>query len=171
MGNTTGFLNSEFKVSFSTADDRSIQMGSYILLFIPGDVRVPDLDRVSSSCTILSGFSDEITCSFLIADDSGYLLKIMGGFDSKTSNGKNLSFYLQDIMNPLTTKETGSFRLQIYDATGGMQYNYEEEYSLAVEPSLFSFAFAESQSTVVGVSSIYQLSLTLSVDTPAGAYL
>lgn len=46
-----------------------------------------NLDRVASSCTVISGFSDEITCSFLQADEKGYLVKVAGGFDSKTSTG------------------------------------------------------------------------------------
>ena len=83
-----------------------------------------NLDRVASSCTVISGFSDEITCSFLQADENGYLVKVAGGFDSKTSTGGQLSFFMQEILNPFTTKETGNFNIEIFDSVGGLQYNY-----------------------------------------------
>jgi hypothetical protein len=69
-------------------------MGSFAVLSIPVDFRMLDLDRVASSCTVLTGFSDEITCSFIQADQNGYQIKISGGFDSKDSDGDNLSFLL-----------------------------------------------------------------------------
>lgn len=36
-----------------------------------------------------------------------------------------------------------------------MQYTYQDVYRIQAQPALFSYAFAESQSPVVGVSSIY----------------
>ena len=43
--------------------------------------------------------------------------------------------------------------------------------TISVNPSDFAFSFVSSQSDVNGVSSIYNFSLTLSVDTPQGATL
>lgn len=45
--------------------------------------------------------------------------------------------------------------MQIFDTDGGMQYIYQDVYKVQVEPSLFSYAFVESQSPVVGESSVY----------------
>lgn len=130
------------------------------------------MDRVASSCTVVSGFSDEITCTFEQTDPLlGYLIKIDGGFDSKTSMGGKFSFYMQEILNPFTTLETGNFKMDIYDEKEGLQYTYQGNYTQKASPSKFSYAFAESSSTVVGASSIYQITLTLSVDTPAGAQI
>lgn len=86
-------------------------MGSYVQLFIPPDFKILDLDRAASSCTVVSGFSDEITCTFLQADENGYVIKVSGGFDSKTSTGGKLSFFMQEILNPFTTMETGKFMI------------------------------------------------------------
>ena len=130
-------------------------MGSYVQLFIPPDFHISNLDRVASSCTVISGFSDEITCTFIKADATGYLIKVAGGFDSKTSAGGKLSFFMQDILNPFTTKKTSAFNIEIYDSVGGLQYNYQKSYTTTVKPSAFSYAYAESQNNVVGVSSTY----------------
>jgi len=93
-------------VSAETVEGRPIQMGSYLQLFIPGDFKILDLDRTASSCTVISGFSDEITCSFVQANENGYVIQVKGGFDSKTSTGGKLSFFMQGILNPFTTMET-----------------------------------------------------------------
>lgn len=96
-----------------------------VKLFIPADFKIIDLDRVASSCTVISGFTDEITCKFEKADPNfGYLINVSGGFDSKTSMGGTFSFYMQEIQNPFTTQETGKFGLEIFDANGGLQYNF-----------------------------------------------
>ena len=171
-GNCTGYSNTKFLISAETVAGRPIQMGSFIRLFIPADFKIPDLDRAASSCTVVSGFSDEITCTFeQTSPNTGYLIKIYGGFDSKTSMGGKFSFYMQEILNPFTTLETGNFKMDIYDEKEGLQYNYQGNYTQKVSPSQFSYAFAESSSAVVGASSVYQLTLTLSVDTPAGAQI
>lgn len=105
-GKTTGFINTNFTVSAETVEGRPIQMGSYLQLFIPVDFKILDLDRTASSCTVISGFSDEITCSFVEANNNGYVIKVKGGFDSKTSTGGKLSFFMQGILNPFTTLQT-----------------------------------------------------------------
>ena len=64
-GNSTGFINTNFTVYAETVEGRPIQMGSYVQLFIPTDFKILDLDRAASSCTVVSGFSDEITCTFV----------------------------------------------------------------------------------------------------------
>lgn len=86
-------------------------MGSYVQLYIPPDLKIVDLDRAASSCTVLSGFSDEITCTFIQADQNGYVVKVAGGFDSKTSTGGKLSFFMKEILNPFTTKQTSGFMI------------------------------------------------------------
>lgn len=164
-GSSTGFLNSMFIVEAETLGERPIQMGSYVEVFIPSEFKIVDADRVASSCTTRSGFSDEIACSFVQADKSGAVIRVTGGFDSKVSKTGKFSFYLQDIQNPLTTQETGSFGLSVLDGTGGLQYYFEQSFTLTIDASPFSYAFVESQSDVVGASSLYQVSLTLGVDT------
>jgi hypothetical protein len=56
----------------------------------------------------------------------------MGGFDSKTSLSGKLSFYLQEIQNPLSTRPSGGFGLKIFDADDGLQYYYSGTYSITV---------------------------------------
>ena len=91
-------------MSGQTVEGRQIEIGSIVKLFIPPDFKITDLDRVASSCTVISGFSDEITCTFEKADSVlGYLINVSGGFDSKTSMGGTFSFFMQEIQNPYTT--------------------------------------------------------------------
>lgn len=124
-GNCTGYSNTRFLVSGETVAGRPIQIGSFIRLFIPADFKIPDWDRAASSCTVVSGFSDEITCAFEQNDPNlGYIIKIDGGFDSKTSMGGKFSFFMQEIQNPFTTLETDNFKMDIYDEKEGLQYTY-----------------------------------------------
>ena len=41
-----------------------IEKQAYIRVTIPGSFQVNNYDRVASTCTRLTGFSDEISCSF-----------------------------------------------------------------------------------------------------------
>ena len=63
--------------------------------------------------------------------------------------------------------------MEIRDKYGGLQYYHPDEPPLevSVSASEFSFAFVESKSPMNGVSSLYEVTLTLGVDTPSGAKL
>ena len=127
---------------------------------------------MASTCTVISGFSDEILCEFDESDSSdGHYLVAKGGFDSEQYVGDEFSFYISEIKNPFSTQPSQSFGLEIFDKYGGLQYYFDQEFTLEVTASQFSFAFIESQSQMNGVSSLFEVTLTLGVDTPAGAYL
>lgn len=81
------------------------------------------------------------------------MINIKGGFDSKPSKGGIFSFYMKEILNPFTTKMTASFKIMIFDAGNGKMYINAHDYTVQACPSLFSYAYAESTSSVVSVSS------------------
>ena len=149
-------------------------------IFIPGDFKIEDYARVASTCTVISGFSDEISCEIegfaggagpSGPRGDGHYLVAKGGFDSEQYVGDEFSFYISEIKNPFTTQPSGKFDMEIYDKYGGLQYYYPDEFTMKVTASQFSFAFVESQSPVNGVSSLLEVTLTLGVDTPNEAYL
>ena len=169
----TGDSNTQFTFYGSTLDGLPIEKGSSLRVFIPADFKIADVDRVASTCTVLTGFSDELSCEFerYRERDGGHYLLASGGFDSEQYVGGEFSFYISEIKNPFTTKPSASFHMEIQDSQGRLQYHYPDEFSLSVTASTFSFAFIESQSPVNGVSAIFEVTLSLGVDTPAGASL
>ena len=44
--------------------DNPVDKQAYLRVFIPGAFVVSNGDRVASTCTRISGFSDEINCEF-----------------------------------------------------------------------------------------------------------
>lgn len=77
-------------------------------------------------------------------------------------------------MNPLNSATTDPFAMQVFDSFGNLEYSMNPSnnpFTLYVNPSYFAFAFVQSSSVQNGASSIYTFSITLNVDTPAGAYL
>lgn len=174
----TGDFNQNFRFYGSTLDNLPIEKGSYLRVFIPEDFQITDYDRVASTCTTISGFSDEIACELegraatVGAGGSipgGHYLVAKGGFDSEQYVGGEFSFYISEIKNPFTTKPSSSFGFEIFDKQGGLQYSFTGDFTIEVTASKFSYVFVESQSPVNGVASLYDISLTLGVDTPAGA--
>ena len=167
----------------STQGQLPIERGSYLRVFIPSDFKIGDeieAARVAATCTAISGFSDQISCEFerYRERDGGRYLRAKNGFDSATSeDGEEFSFFISEIMNPFTTAPTASFGFEIYDnvggvdGQGGLQYYFTEDLTLSMAPSVFSFAYVESHSNVNGVSSIFEITISLGVDTPAGAQI
>jgi hypothetical protein len=73
-------------------------------------------------------------------------------------------------MNPFTTQNTDPFGLQIFDQNGFILYEADLfTFTMEMSASNFAFSFVSSDSPVNGESSLYSLSLTLSVDTPIGS--
>ena len=56
----TGESNTQFTFKGQTDNELPIEKGSYLRIFIPGDFKIDDYDRVASTCTVIAGFSDEI---------------------------------------------------------------------------------------------------------------
>ena len=99
---------------------------------------------MSSTCTVISGFSDEISCELEGYDGgvgssgsrgSGHYLVAKGGFDSEQYVGAEFSFYVSEIKNPFTTKPSANFGMEIYDKYGGLQYYYDGEFNIEVSAS------------------------------------
>ena len=126
---------------------------------------------MASTCTRISGFTDEISCSF-DEDNSNYLI-VTGGFDSKTFVDTDFSFSIAEIQNPSTDKRTDGFVMEIYDKLGGLMYQTPDDDSVTfmLSPSDFAYAYVESKSPVNGVSSLYIVTLTLGVETSQSAKL
>ena len=74
-------------------------------MFIPSDFQIENESRVASTCTRITGFSDEILCEFEETQTSnfGYYLIVRGGFDSATFTGSDFMFSIAEIKNPITT--------------------------------------------------------------------
>ena len=94
-----------------------IEKQSILQIFIPKEFTIDDFLRTASTCTVISGFSDEISCKFDETYDNrfGYYLYVRGGFDSKNFMGGSFSFFLSEVKNPFTTQETSSFGLKVLD--------------------------------------------------------
>jgi hypothetical protein len=45
----------------------------------------------------------------------GHWLLVKGGFDSAQFERGKFSFFLKEILNPFSTKETGSFKMEVID--------------------------------------------------------
>lgn len=85
--------------------DNPIEKQAYLRIEIPSDFVVPDADRVASTCTRLTGFSDELSCSFeeqRSSNSPNYLI-VAGGFDSETFTATDFSLSISEIQNPKTT--------------------------------------------------------------------
>lgn len=61
----TGQINDQLTITGSTPFGRPIVQGASLLVFIPSTFIITDPTRVASSCAIISGFSDQITCYFV----------------------------------------------------------------------------------------------------------
>ena len=60
---------------------------------MPGDFRVFNNTVAEQTCVSISGFSDEITCTFTsVSKILGNTLVVSGGFDSKAYTGGLISF-------------------------------------------------------------------------------
>ena len=61
----------------STPNGMIIANGSYLKVTIPGKFLINDPSRVASSCTSISGFSDEILCEFeSVSSRNGSVLRV-----------------------------------------------------------------------------------------------
>jgi len=115
----TGNSQTNFTISGETIADIPIMQGSYLRVFIPPDFTVINQDRVQSSCTTIMGFSDEVQCVFESSDRlKGHWLLVKGGFDSAQFERGKFSFFIKEILNPLSSKETKSFKMEVRDKTG-----------------------------------------------------
>ena len=102
-----------------------IEKGAALRLKIPGTFKIDSYDRVASTCTAVSGFSDELSCVFdgtSTDPTQGNYLIVSGGFDSKQFTGTDFSFSIKEIKNPYTTEVTDTFEMSIKDKNGGLIY-------------------------------------------------
>ena len=60
----TGEVQSALKISGNMERDNPIAKQAYLRIKIPGAFTIDDADRSASTCTRVSGFSDEVTCAF-----------------------------------------------------------------------------------------------------------
>jgi len=61
--------------------------------------------------------------------------------------------------------------MEIYDRFGGLMYTANNKVRLQANSSPFAFVHVESLNPRNGVNAIYQVTITLGVDTSQGAYL
>ena len=82
----TGEMQSEFIITGRMDRYNPVEKQAYLRVKIPAGFYVENYDRVASTCTRLTGFSDEVSCSFESVDDQrfGNYLIVRGGFDSET---------------------------------------------------------------------------------------
>lgn len=99
----TGEMQTEFVISGTMERYNPIEKQAYLQVVIPDAFKIENFDRVASTCTRLTGFSDEVTCSFEAGSPIGHTLVVKGGFDSETFTDREFSFKIAEIFNPLTT--------------------------------------------------------------------
>ena len=77
---------------------------------------------------------------------------------------------MSEVMNPFTTEETEAFGIQVLDKNSFILYETDTNSpTVSASASDFAFSFVSSESPVNGESTVYSVSLTLSVNTPVGA--
>lgn len=65
----TGEMQSEFVITGRMDRYNPVEKQAYLRVKIPAGFFVENYDRVASTCTRLTGFSDEVSCSFESVDD------------------------------------------------------------------------------------------------------
>ena len=99
----TGQMQSEFVISGEMELLNSIEKQAYLKVDLPASFSIENFDRVASTCTRLTGFSDEISCSFEANQKPEITLVVKGGFDSEDFKSGSFSFKIAEIINPFTT--------------------------------------------------------------------
>lgn len=155
-----------------TSDNHTIGKQSYLKVLIPSQFTFDKEERVAATCTSITGFSDEISCSFDNSERNKRYLVVTNGFDSQDFKATTFSFWIAELRNPLNTKPTDSFVMQILDKTGGIMYKSQNTLQLSAEPSNFAFVHVESNSAVNGeTQTTYTVTVTLGVNTPNKSWL
>ena len=173
----TGEVQTDFVFSGTMDSNSPIEKGGEIRLKIPKSFKIENYDRVASTCTGLTGFSDEISCSFENVRDpsrvnfQGYYLIVSGGFGSKQFTDSHFSFSIKELTNPSTTKVTDGFEMGITDKYGGLMYTSKNQPTIQCEASDFAYIHVEPLNESSGVSTTYTVTLTLGIDTPRDGFL
>ena len=137
-------MQSEFVISGEMELLNSIEKQAYLKVDLPASFSIENFDRVASTCTRLTGFSDEISCSFEANNKPQITLVVKGGFDSEDFEAREFSFKIAEIINPFTTLPTDTFAMQIYDRIGGLMYTANNKVELAAQASDFAFVHVNS---------------------------
>ena len=113
----TGETQTKMTFTATMEPDNPIEKQSFIEVFIPSQFTLSNQVRTASTCTALSGFSDEIYCEFKdgSSNRNGHTLLVKGGFDSQTFIGSSFSFSIAEIKNPFDTVLSNKFRFMIND--------------------------------------------------------
>ena len=72
-------------ISATMDSENLIEKQAYLKVKIPKDYYIANFDRTASTCTRISGFSDEINCDFAPFNrytDLAMYIYVRGGFDS-----------------------------------------------------------------------------------------
>lgn len=64
------------------------------------------------------------------------------GFDSQDFEGGKFSFYISEVINPLSEKETKSFELKVLDKGGNVQYYMPKPIDVTANVRASPFAYA-----------------------------
>ena len=168
----TGQFQTKFVISGTlTKENTSIVKQAYLRVRIPSSFLVSDNQRVAATCTVLTGFSDEITCEIDDTTRNVTYLIVKNGFDSQDFEGTSFSFSIAELQNPLDTKATESFVMEILDKSDGAMYQSKNSVELSAKPSDFAYVHVVSESDVNGDTANYNVSITLGVNTPNNAWL
>ena len=80
---------------------------------------------------------------------------VRGGFDSETFTTGEFSFSIAEIKNPMTTKPTDDFSMEVYDRYDGLMYTASNEVNMVSNPSPFAFVHVVSLKPINGEKSVY----------------
>jgi hypothetical protein len=150
--------------TFTLSIPTAVLAGSYVQVNIPNVIAISSLTTAASTCAISSGFASAITCA--LTEDTtanAYILRVTGGFASATTSNTDVAWTITGLRNPRSTTPTLSFKAYINDASDNGQYIVESGERLSITtPSDFAGVAFSRDSTVNGVSSTYQFTITLS---------
>jgi len=98
--------------TFSFKPQHVILQNGFVTVDIPAQVSIPNTATAASSCAIITGFQNSITCSI-----SGSKITVSNGF--RTSNvaaSTQISFSIGGIRNPVSTSTSSSFSFTTLDS-------------------------------------------------------
>ena len=151
-------VETTYNFTLTAATDEVILQNSYINIQFPSSIEIGNTTSSASSCLRISGFPDDISCSF---NDTNSLI-INNGFNSSSYSGGSLVFTISGIRNPRSTATTLSFKTYIYDSSGNGQYSFETGATISVSTvsNLTDISISRSDTTNA-VTNTYTFTITL----------
>jgi len=99
---------------FYASNGVDLGQGSSLWLYIPSTLSSLQTS-LAQSCTFIEPTGGQATCSHSAQSDGRILFKV-SNVQFALNAGENIQFEIENFMNPLSTKESDSLQVDVYDA-------------------------------------------------------